>query len=128
MRADFSLGSRFDAAREITPLTNEASSQRRLLVVFRPRTGLSANRDEGAAWSPTSQAAAQRSLLRTHRVGGALDEGLDLHDILVLQLAGEVGHAATLEGPVEDDVLQVREIARLSSSAPAAPSKRQAEA
>ena len=43
-------------------------------------------------------------------------------------LTGEVGHAATLEGPVEDDVLQVREIARLSSSALAAPSKRQAEA
>src|ERR1700761_2765919 len=47
------------------------------------------------------------SLLWTHGVGRALDEGLDLHHVVVLQLAGEVRHATILERTIEDDVLEV---------------------
>src|SRR6266403_4017483 len=46
--------------------------------------------------------------LRPYRVRGALNEGLDFHDVLVLQLPGEIRHALILEGTVEDYVLQVR--------------------
>src|SRR5437762_4414963 len=45
--------------------------------------------------------------LRPDRVRRALDEGLQLRDILFLQLAGEVGHAAIAERALEHDVLQV---------------------
>src|SRR5215216_4094603 len=47
------------------------------------------------------------SSLRPDRVRRALDEGLQLRDILFLQLAGEVRHAAVAERAFEHDVLQV---------------------
>src|SRR6476620_3174125 len=46
--------------------------------------------------------------LRPYRVLGALNERLDLHYVLLFQLAGEVRHALILEGTVEDEVFQVR--------------------
>src|SRR2546423_6241442 len=46
-------------------------------------------------------------LLRADRVRGALNEGLDLHDVLVFQLAGEIRHALIAERAFEDEVFQV---------------------
>lgn len=42
---------------------------------------------------------------RPDRLSGALDEGLDLYHILLLQFAGEIGHAAIAERTFEHDVL-----------------------
>src|SRR5882757_11179469 len=49
------------------------------------------------------------SSLRPDRVGGTLDEGLNLDHVLVVQLAGEVRHALIAERSLEHDVLQVRD-------------------
>src|ERR1700739_3117928 len=46
-------------------------------------------------------------LFRPHRGRGSLNEGLDLDDIRIRQLAGKVRHALVHEGPLEDDVLQI---------------------
>ena len=43
--------------------------------------------------------------LRPDRVRRALDEGLQLRDVLLLQLAGEVGHALVAERALEHEVL-----------------------
>ena len=44
------------------------------------------------------------------RVGRALNEGLQLRDVLFLQLAGEVRHALVAERSLEDEVLQVDDV------------------
>src|SRR6516225_2700555 len=49
-------------------------------------------------------------LLGPDRVGGALDEGLDLDHVLLLQLAGEVGHSLVAERSVEYDLLQIDDL------------------
>src|SRR5258706_8465606 len=46
--------------------------------------------------------------LRPYRVRGALNERLDLHYVLLFQLAGEIRHAVVAERAVEDEVFQVR--------------------
>src|SRR5258707_6790330 len=46
--------------------------------------------------------------LRPYRVRGALNERLDLHYVLLFQLAGEIRHALVAERAVEDEVFQVR--------------------
>jgi hypothetical protein len=38
-------------------------------------------------------------LLRPNRVGGALNEGLDFHHVLVFQLAGEIRSLLLLRAP-----------------------------
>src|SRR5258708_5866101 len=67
---------------------------------------------EAGARGPTEFARASpalllRFLVRAHCVRRALNEGLDLHHVLVLQLAGEVRHALIAERTFEDKVLQV---------------------
>src|SRR6516162_1213947 len=46
-------------------------------------------------------------LLRADRVRGALNEGLKLRDVLLLQPAREVGHTLVDERTIENEVLQV---------------------
>lgn len=46
-------------------------------------------------------------LLRPDRIGCSLDEGLDFHDVIIIQLPGEVRHSLRNEWPVEHNVLQV---------------------
>src|SRR6478672_1933188 len=48
-----------------------------------------------------------RGLLWPDRVGGALNESLDLHHVRLGQFAGEIGHALVAEGSLEDKILQV---------------------
>src|SRR2546429_7317305 len=47
-----------------------------------------------------------RWLLGPHRVGRALDEGLDLFHVFHAQLAREVGHAARHGRALEDELVQ----------------------
>ncbi len=45
--------------------------------------------------------------LVTHRVRGSLDEGLNLHNVGIGKLAGEIRHAPVHEWAPEDSVFQV---------------------
>src|ERR1700730_5357954 len=47
------------------------------------------------------------SLFRSNRIRDALDEGLDFHDVIVLQLAGEVGHPLPDKWSFKHDILEV---------------------
>ena len=64
--------------------------------------------DKAPALVGALQSLTNSSPRRAHRVGGALNEGLDLHHVLVFQLGGEVRHALIAERAFEDEVLQVR--------------------